>query len=442
MITRKFKWAPGILIFLLLILFYAVTVTQVRVTFSSSPSVATLSQPTIPPPGSLIVPDDYPTIQAAIGNASAGGTVFVRTGIYNERITIDKPLSLIGEERQNTVIGGAPILSFTTSFAIKVTSENVIISGFTIKNDSTGIWVDLKNYQLPQPSRCKIIGNNIENNLAEGISIQNGENYVISGNNIKGNGGHGISVTSSNSIISENNITENGYTTDFGGTGISAYNGKLTISNNKISNNAGGLELWNGPFDIYGNNITENREYGVQFADGCSNTPVHDNNIMHNGVGIDLKNFATETAPLGSGNMVYRNNLGDNIHQVVVNKKWAYDKGANLPSSNGTDVVSWDSDGEGNYWSDYLTKNPHAAEVDASGIGNELYVIDESNVDHYPLMNSVGISKGSPSTPFSNSMLMVIVVVVVVVILSVALLVYWIRKGAKSSPPATSLAKP
>jgi len=33
-------------------------------------------------PKTITVPDDYPTIQAAVGNASAGDTVFVKSGTY------------------------------------------------------------------------------------------------------------------------------------------------------------------------------------------------------------------------------------------------------------------------------------------------------------------------------------------------------------------------
>ncbi len=52
----------------------------------------------------IVVPDDYPTIQAAIDNANAGDTVFVKEGTYNETIVITKSISLIGEERETTVI--------------------------------------------------------------------------------------------------------------------------------------------------------------------------------------------------------------------------------------------------------------------------------------------------------------------------------------------------
>ncbi len=55
---------------------------------------------------SIIVPDDYPTIQAAIGNATPGSTIHVRNGIYNELIVIDKPITLVGENREDTIING------------------------------------------------------------------------------------------------------------------------------------------------------------------------------------------------------------------------------------------------------------------------------------------------------------------------------------------------
>ena len=36
-----------------------------------------------PPAGALVVPDEFPTIQSAIDNASENGVVYVREGIYN-----------------------------------------------------------------------------------------------------------------------------------------------------------------------------------------------------------------------------------------------------------------------------------------------------------------------------------------------------------------------
>jgi hypothetical protein len=45
----------------------------------------------------------------------------------------------------------------------------------------------------------------------------------------------------------------------------------------------------------------------------------------------------------------------------------------------------------GNYWSDYagidLYSGPYQNETGSDGIGDTPYVIDENNIDHYPLMN-------------------------------------------------------
>src|SRR4030067_2055690 len=57
-------------------------------------------------PKTIVVPDDYPTIESAITNANDGDTIFVKKGTYHKTLTIEKPLSLIGEDSQNTVIVG------------------------------------------------------------------------------------------------------------------------------------------------------------------------------------------------------------------------------------------------------------------------------------------------------------------------------------------------
>jgi pectin methylesterase-like acyl-CoA thioesterase len=57
----------------------------------------------------LVVPDDYQTIQAAIDFASAGDIILVRKGTYSvDTIEINKSLSIIGEDANETIIEGNP----------------------------------------------------------------------------------------------------------------------------------------------------------------------------------------------------------------------------------------------------------------------------------------------------------------------------------------------
>ena len=86
-------------------------------------------------PKTITVPDDYPTIQAAVSNASSGDTVYVKNGVYREKIVVAIPLSLIGEDRQTTIIDGKG-----TGIVIQINSNNVEVANFTIRNAGASPW--------------------------------------------------------------------------------------------------------------------------------------------------------------------------------------------------------------------------------------------------------------------------------------------------------------
>jgi nitrous oxidase accessory protein NosD len=113
----------GIIVILLLM-------TMLTLAFNIKPTKATRK--------TIIVPDDFPTIQAAINNASAGDTIFVKNGTYHEHITLSKTLALIGEDRKAIVDGNGTGNIFTVSNG----AINASIAGFIIQNASCGIYID------------------------------------------------------------------------------------------------------------------------------------------------------------------------------------------------------------------------------------------------------------------------------------------------------------
>ena len=85
----------------------------------------------------ITVPDDYPTIQAAIDAAQPGDTVYVRAGEYVEELHIKKPLTLIGEGRTQVVIRLPDPEG--TAITVDIDSGEVRIKGIEVTQADTGI---------------------------------------------------------------------------------------------------------------------------------------------------------------------------------------------------------------------------------------------------------------------------------------------------------------
>jgi nitrous oxidase accessory protein len=364
----------------------------------------------------LIVPDNYAQINWAIGNATAGDTIQVKSGTYNnQQILIDKPVSLIGEDSSNTIlVGGAEGASGGGS-TITITAVNVTVSGFTLKSYSFpnpedyfgGIALDASNCTLTgniiencavgilndgavaNISYSTISGNTIQNNLNTGIALKGQSFQVTLTNNIITENTFGITLANGyECIISENTITQN----DAGAIGLCGTKTDITknvlasnvengiiffgssdlcrILNNTIEGSKIGLDLSTGArYSVGGNNISNCATYAVGFYQ-TSTSYVFDNNITDNAVGVWFSQSA-DAAPM-NGTSFYRNNFLNNTQQVFV--------------GNSGSINDWDSAGTGNYWSDYATNYPNATEVDNTGIWNTPYQIDANNLDEYPLM--------------------------------------------------------
>jgi len=79
-------------------------------------------------------PGNYSTIQEAIDVAENGDTVYVYdySSPYIENLIVDKSINLIGEDRETTVVDSKGI----SNHVIQINASYVILSGFTIQNNS------------------------------------------------------------------------------------------------------------------------------------------------------------------------------------------------------------------------------------------------------------------------------------------------------------------
>ena len=325
----------------------------------------------------IIVPDNYSTIQAAINNASTGDSIFVRSGTYNENISINKSINLIGQNSKNTILA-SPLMfneSFfpgpTATYEINVHSDKVSISNFTIANGNingsginskgndnqindvimnsihdSGITIDGSNQLISQNYianastgvKCSIssTGNQIIGNifLNCGVDLNGFENRIIS-NSISNLGEISIFLHSNSNVIQNNTLTGTIYLTN-------ANSNFIYI--NKIS---GALDLGdpqNGPASnnlIAGNTIESAVDWGVLIGYG-SNNVFYGNLIANNGgYGHDGDGLAFGGTAVAS-NLFYCN--------MFVNNTVNFEAKGQVLSSN-----SFDNGSVGNYW-DVLNK--------------------------------------------------------------------------------------
>src|SRR4030042_1863473 len=200
---RKAKWILAMFFAILLFSFYN---AKLQSPANATSTNATLSPITDIPAGALVVPDNYSTIREAIANASAGDRVFVRRGIYDDKIVIDKSVSLIGEDRETTIIRPASYAYFLSGeYGIQVAADNVTISGFTIDGAVHDVTIQVRGFPIGWES---ITVSSIKN-VKYGILLGDSKGVRIFGNNIINNELSGVSVSGENNQVYQNNITDN-----------------------------------------------------------------------------------------------------------------------------------------------------------------------------------------------------------------------------------------
>jgi len=150
-------------------------------------------------------PDNYTKIQDAIDDAHAGDIIFVYSDSspYYENLVIDKPLNLLGENRETTIIDG---LSKET--VVRIVVGNVTVQNFTITNAERGVLVK-KNISTSEINHVIITENIVIDNALEGIALWHCEYSAVYENHVQNNR-WGISLYGCHfTIVTRNNLIDN-----------------------------------------------------------------------------------------------------------------------------------------------------------------------------------------------------------------------------------------
>ncbi|HKZ93706.1 MAG TPA: S8 family serine peptidase [Candidatus Bathyarchaeia archaeon] len=226
------------------------------------------------------VPQDYPTIQAAISAANQGDTVLVSSGTYVENVGVSKPLSVIGQN--NPLIQGR----------IGITASNVVVSGFNITGGLVGIHAS--GY-----SNVTISNNNIYN-VEVGVSLPSSSSNRILNNNISGAGWSGIYLyRSTRNAVLNNTIKNSGY-----GVWIIHYAHDNILYGNILLENQIGILIdgwvtgyWSGNNQIDHNDFINNTRYQAYHEAGSRWDNGSEGNYWSDYTGSDADNNGIGDTP-------------------------------------------------------------------------------------------------------------------------------------------------
>ena len=302
----------------------------------------------------------FATIQTGIDSSSDGEIVLVAAGTYVENINIgDKRISVIGENRETTIIDGdssGSVVTFEAEEGVNYSNDTTaVLSGFTITNgaglDGGGIYCIRRS-----PSFSDLI---ITDNIANG-------NYPNDGN------GGGIYINFSHLRIT--NVIINNNTANYNGGGIYFEDGELIMSDASIMYNSAfcigtgeataAVKTDNTQHTFTNSTINNNNSSGL-WLDGGGNNLLSNLSITENtGTGI-IGNGGTVLVTTISGNSDGGMDGGGHLYSCIVwnNSSYAINLGTNSIIVDYSDIEGgWIGPGTGNIDADPLFCNPDSGD--------------------------------------------------------------------------------
>lgn len=396
---------------------------------------------------------NYTTIQEAIDNASSGDSIYVHVGIYYENLLINKTLSIVGEDKDTTIIDASlgshaairiiadwvnitsiTIINATYDAGVEILhSRNCLITNTDISGSAWGIWV--------RESDGNIITQNTLSNNIRNIDVYISNNDTITSNAISFSSSAGIRLYSSiNTTLQDNVLTQDGilisgdlmehwitHTIDTSNT----VNGKpvyylkglvgetvtmdagqiilvnctdVSIENRDLKDGSMGIGIgFSTQMTVSNNIISSQNRYGIRLK-GSHNSTIANNRVMDGGTGISLST--------SHGNTVHNNTvfsseregiyLGDsNSNFVAFNSVSSCDDGISLWGSKNNEVfnneVSENEKRGIELWDSVNTTITYNNVRNNSEYGIRLYSSRESLIYHNNLIdNEVQAYDGTP----------------------------------------------
>jgi len=246
-------------------------------------------------------------------------------------------------------------------------------TGNTIANNTLSN-LSLKGIVLAHRSDCNNVTNNSVTNVEFGPGIStffSAINCTFSKNTVKDSrSGIVIDLDSRYNMAHDNYFFNN----SGNGIGIAGRSRDNMVYANCFVNNTKGITLTDHAKDnVIHDNYFVNQSRGILIKEEACNNTFYHNLLVANSIGVRLVEDA-------SHNIFYHNSFVNNECHASIQ--------ATVPNN-----TAWDSGYPkgGNYWSNYtgvdLYSGPFQNETGSDGVGDDPHIVDDDNVDYYPLIN-------------------------------------------------------
>ena len=345
----------------------------------------------------------YPTIQSAIDAANSNDTINISAGTFNERLIVNKPLTLNGDSATTTIINGEGLGNPITVNAPNVSITNLKVTNSHADSDAAGVRVNsgYSNFNLSNvdasgnngsgihvTSGSSTIANCTTDDNIWGIRIDFGSNFVIDNCTVSNNQrydaeagayGQGIRIVSvaSSSIINSrifNNAREGILITESAGDSEN-----ITVDNSLVHGNGvmvanGGLSILNA-HDIFIKNSTVRDNAGTGVRTGTSLDVEIDNNIIY-GNSVNNIFFTTSNNGVIKNNTLGTSTPADNLR---LDRSDNFEIFNNEIYSTGVDFYALSLTGSGgngsdnsNIYNNTIRNNANGIKLEQSSAGNSI----------------------------------------------------------------------
>ncbi|UCB60575.1 MAG: right-handed parallel beta-helix repeat-containing protein [Candidatus Bathyarchaeota archaeon] len=400
-------------------------------------------------PKTILVPDDYQSIQLAIDAANNFDVILVKNGLYKEHIQIHKPLQVFAEGNSAAIqwSGGGHVVLIGQCYdvvfegfvvngsgnphwaGIRVEqSTNITIANNTVINGHRGVW-------LWDTQHCTFRGNHMYENTVNlevwGLTQAHFTHNIDESNTVEAkpvyywvnqknrqippDAGYVAIVNSSNIIVKDLHLAKNAHGV------LLAHANNCRVENVSLQHNVRGIQVVISDNNTFQDNtISDCAEAGIVFT-ACQNNTIFNNHIERNEWAVWFS-FSPQlikrrtTRNLVNRNCIQNNRIGiflsESHNNTVINNIISENGiGFQLSNSNNNSVYHnnflnntlqvatfgsnlhnmWDNSypSGGNQWSDYsevdVKSGHHQNEPHSDGLGDVPYLLYGSVYDRYPL---------------------------------------------------------